>query len=92
MLRHIKISQCVQVVMLYKLAHHRGVLSFLFGYIVQLDSMVFLVPMGGIVNKITGIFSGRRVFGMSYGKWKVDKETWWWNDEVQEDIQTKEVS
>ena len=30
--------------------------------------------------------TGRRVLGVSSGR-KVDKETWWWNEEVQECIQ-----
>ena len=32
-----------------------------------------------------------RVFGMSSG-WKVDKETWWWNEEVQEYVQRKRLA
>ena len=32
--------------------------------------------------------TGRRVLGVSSGR-KVDKETWWWNEEVQEYIQRK---
>jgi exonuclease III len=32
--------------------------------------------------------TGRRVLGMSSGR-KADKETWWWNEEVQECIQSK---
>lgn len=33
-----------------------------------------------IVNVIREI--GRRVFGVLFGKRKVDKEIWWWNEEV----------
>ena len=33
----------------------------------------------------------RRVLGVSAGK-KVDKETWWWNEEVQKCIQRKRLA
>ncbi|XP_053346567.1 craniofacial development protein 2-like [Clarias gariepinus] len=36
--------------------------------------------------------TGRRVLGVSSGKGKVDKETWWWNEEVQECIQGKRLA
>ena len=35
--------------------------------------------------------TGRRVPGMSSGR-KVDKETWWWNEEIQECIQIKKLA
>ena len=35
--------------------------------------------------------TGRRVLGVSAGR-KVDKETWWWNEEVQECIQRKRLA
>ena len=35
--------------------------------------------------------TGRRVLGVSSGK-KVGKETWWWNEEVQECIQGKRLA
>ncbi|KAF7655639.1 hypothetical protein LDENG_00052670, partial [Lucifuga dentata] len=35
--------------------------------------------------------TGRRVLGVSSGR-KVDKETWWWNEEVQECIQRKRLA
>ena len=35
--------------------------------------------------------TGRRVLGVSSGK-KIDKETWWWNEEVQECIQGKRLA
>ncbi|KAK2920086.1 hypothetical protein Q8A73_002290 [Channa argus] len=35
---------------------------------------------------------GRRVLGVSSGKRKADKETWWWNEEVQECIQRKRLA
>ena len=35
--------------------------------------------------------TGRRVLGVSSGR-KVDKETWWWNEEVQECIQKKRLA
>lgn len=35
--------------------------------------------------------TGRRVLGVSSGR-KVDKETWWWNEEVQECIQRKSLA
>ncbi|KAK2922282.1 hypothetical protein Q8A73_001767 [Channa argus] len=38
------------------------------------------------------ITRGRRVLGVSSGKRKVDKETWWWNEEVQERIQRKRLA
>lgn len=33
----------------------------------------------------------RRVLGVSSGQRKEDKETWWWNEEVQENIQRKRL-
>lgn len=30
--------------------------------------------------------TGRKVLGMSSGQRKVDKGTWWWDDEVQESV------
>ena len=36
--------------------------------------------------------TGRRVLGVSSGKRKVDKENWWWNEEVQECIQRKRLA
>ena len=35
--------------------------------------------------------TGRSVLGVSSGR-KVDKETWWWNEEVQECIQRKRLA
>ncbi|KAK2921479.1 hypothetical protein Q8A73_000964 [Channa argus] len=35
---------------------------------------------------------GWRVLGVSSGKMKADKETWWWNEEVQECIQRKRLA
>ena len=35
--------------------------------------------------------TGRRVLGVSSGR-KVDKGTWWWNEEVQECIQKKRLA
>ena len=32
---------------------------------------------------------GEKVLGMTSGKWKNRKETWWWNEEVQESIKEK---
>ena len=29
------------------------------------------------------------VLGVIFGKWKEDRETWWWNEEVQESIKEK---
>ncbi|KAK3518664.1 hypothetical protein QTP70_007151 [Hemibagrus guttatus] len=34
----------------------------------------------------------RKVLGVSSGKRKVDKETWWWNEEVQDSIQKKRLA
>ena len=31
--------------------------------------------------------SGRKVLGVASGQIKEDKETWWWNEEVQESIE-----
>ncbi|XP_067359512.1 craniofacial development protein 2-like [Channa argus] len=36
--------------------------------------------------------TGRKVLGVSSGKRKADKETWWWNEEVQECIQGKRLA
>ncbi|KAK3542201.1 hypothetical protein QTP86_018486, partial [Hemibagrus guttatus] len=33
--------------------------------------------------------TGRKVLGVSSGRRKQDKETWWWNEEVQDSIQRK---
>ncbi|KAK3543437.1 hypothetical protein QTP70_020921 [Hemibagrus guttatus] len=35
--------------------------------------------------------TGRKVLGVSSGRRKEDKETWWWNEEVQDSIQRKSV-
>ena len=35
--------------------------------------------------------TGKRVFDVSSGR-KVDQETWWWNEEVQEDVQRKRLA
>ncbi|KAK3557188.1 hypothetical protein QTP70_024682, partial [Hemibagrus guttatus] len=35
---------------------------------------------------------GRKVLGVSSGKRKEDKETWWWNEEVQDRIQSKRLA
>ncbi|KAK3568967.1 hypothetical protein QTP86_021378, partial [Hemibagrus guttatus] len=34
----------------------------------------------------------RKVLGVSYGRRKEDKETWWWNEEVQDSIQRKRLA
>ncbi|KAK3541850.1 hypothetical protein QTP86_008057 [Hemibagrus guttatus] len=36
--------------------------------------------------------TGRKVLGVSYGRRKEDKETWWWNEEVQDSIQRKRLA
>ncbi|KAK3510026.1 hypothetical protein QTP70_026005 [Hemibagrus guttatus] len=36
--------------------------------------------------------TGRKVLGMSSGRRKEDKETWWWNEEVQDSIQRKRLN
>lgn len=36
--------------------------------------------------------TGRKVLGVSSGQRKEDKETWWWNDEVQESVQRKKLA
>ncbi|KAK3506607.1 hypothetical protein QTP70_011017 [Hemibagrus guttatus] len=36
--------------------------------------------------------TGRKVLGVSSGKRKEDKETWWWNEEVQDSIQRKRLA
>ncbi|KAK3513783.1 hypothetical protein QTP70_028893 [Hemibagrus guttatus] len=37
-------------------------------------------------------WSGRKVLGVSSGRRKEDKETWWWNEEVQDSIQRKRLA
>ncbi|KAK3567014.1 hypothetical protein QTP86_008947 [Hemibagrus guttatus] len=36
--------------------------------------------------------TGRKVLGVSSGKRKGDKETWWWNEEVQDSVQRKRLA
>ncbi|KAK3561228.1 hypothetical protein QTP86_029608, partial [Hemibagrus guttatus] len=36
--------------------------------------------------------TGRKVLGVSSGRRKEDKETWWWNEEVQDSIQMKRLA
>ncbi|KAK3569494.1 hypothetical protein QTP86_031484, partial [Hemibagrus guttatus] len=36
--------------------------------------------------------TGRKVMGVSSGRRKEDKETWWWNEEVQDSIQRKRLA
>ncbi|KAK3559083.1 hypothetical protein QTP86_002995 [Hemibagrus guttatus] len=36
--------------------------------------------------------TGRKVLGVSSGRRKKDKETWWWNEEVQDSIQRKRLA
>ncbi|KAK3552730.1 hypothetical protein QTP86_021110 [Hemibagrus guttatus] len=36
--------------------------------------------------------TGRKVLGVSSGRRKEDKETWWWNEEVQDRIQRKRLA
>ncbi|KAK3524905.1 hypothetical protein QTP86_011517 [Hemibagrus guttatus] len=36
--------------------------------------------------------TGRKVLGVSSGRRKEDKETWWWNEEVQDSIQWKRLA
>ncbi|KAK3566572.1 hypothetical protein QTP86_001063 [Hemibagrus guttatus] len=36
--------------------------------------------------------TGRKVLGVSSGRRKEDKETWWWNEEVQDSIQRKRLA
>ncbi|KAK3564899.1 hypothetical protein QTP86_030843, partial [Hemibagrus guttatus] len=38
------------------------------------------------------IETGRKVLGVSSGRRKEDKETWWWNEEVQDSIQRKRLA
>ncbi|KAK3545284.1 hypothetical protein QTP70_003047 [Hemibagrus guttatus] len=36
--------------------------------------------------------TGRKMLGVSFGRRKEDKETWWWNEEVQDSIQRKRLA
>nr|XP_032522525.1 uncharacterized protein LOC116774028 [Danaus plexippus plexippus] len=38
------------------------------------------------------ITGGNRVLGLSKGGWVIDKETWWWNDDVWEVIREKKTA
>ncbi|KAK3566679.1 hypothetical protein QTP86_003189, partial [Hemibagrus guttatus] len=38
------------------------------------------------------IETGRKVLGVSSGRRKEDKETWWWNEEIQDSIQRKRLA
>ncbi|KAK3510844.1 hypothetical protein QTP70_022787 [Hemibagrus guttatus] len=43
-------------------------------------------------RSLTTIRSGRKVLGVSSGRRKEDKETWWWNEEVQDSVQRKRLA
>ncbi|KAK3520310.1 hypothetical protein QTP70_020548 [Hemibagrus guttatus] len=36
--------------------------------------------------------TGRKVLGVSSGRRKEDKDTWWWNEEIQDSIQRKRLA
>ena len=46
----------------------------------------------GWVTTARGIRETGRRFGVSSGQRTGDKETWWWNEEVQESIQKKSLA
>ncbi|KAK3564490.1 hypothetical protein QTP86_022780 [Hemibagrus guttatus] len=43
-------------------------------------------------HRVTYKSAGRKVLGVSPGRKKEDKETWWWNEEVQDSIQRKRLA
>ncbi|KAK3513451.1 hypothetical protein QTP70_015450, partial [Hemibagrus guttatus] len=43
-------------------------------------------------HRVTYKSGGRQVLGVSPGRRKEDKETWWWNEEVQDSIQRKRLA
>ncbi|KAK3540301.1 hypothetical protein QTP70_029602 [Hemibagrus guttatus] len=44
------------------------------------------------IEKKTKWETGRKVLGVSSGRRKEDKETWWWNEEVQDSVQRKRLA
>ncbi|KAK3574398.1 hypothetical protein QTP86_006625 [Hemibagrus guttatus] len=45
-----------------------------------------------VTGKLQQKWSGRQVLGVSSGRRKEDKETWWWNEKVQDSIQKKRLA
>ncbi|KAK3572894.1 hypothetical protein QTP86_010591 [Hemibagrus guttatus] len=65
-------------------------------------TMISRSSAGSMIGESSGIYypitaevireTGRKVLGVSSGRRKEDKETWWWNEEVQDSIQRKRLA
>ncbi|KAK3528213.1 hypothetical protein QTP86_026676, partial [Hemibagrus guttatus] len=53
----------------------------------ELDEVMESIPTAEVIRE-----TGRKVLGVSSGRRKEDKETWWWNEEVQDSIQRKRLA
>ncbi|XP_065658442.1 uncharacterized protein LOC136082952 [Hydra vulgaris] len=71
----------------------------------ELDEVVLQVPikertiLGADFNGHVGEgnsgdeeLMGRKILGVTSGQKKIDKETWWWNEEVQESLREKRLA
>ncbi|KAI5090362.1 epoxide hydrolase 1 [Silurus meridionalis] len=53
----------------------------------QASALLVPVPSPGVMRE-----AARKVLGVTSGNRKQDKETWWWNEEVQESIRRKRLA
>ncbi|KAK3513809.1 hypothetical protein QTP70_028866 [Hemibagrus guttatus] len=63
-------------------------------YKTHTDSIKAWEDFHGLVNASAEVIreTGRKVLGVSSGRRKEDKETWWWNEEVQDSVQRKRLA